>query len=274
MGILNVTPDSFSDGGMFETVDAAVQHAKQMVDEGADIIDIGGESTRPGAKAVKADEELKRTIPVINRLINEVNIPLSIDTYKAAVAENAIEAGVCMVNDVTALQADKRMVNVISEADVSVCFMHMKGNPRTMQLNPGYDDLINEIRLFLLERAEYAQFHGINKKQIIFDPGIGFGKRTGRGIEDNCSILHHLNRLRAEGYLVLVGASRKTFIGNVGGPKRQLPVEKRLEGSIAAACIAAYNGADIIRVHDVKETRRALDIVDCIKGKKQKPVKK
>ena len=268
MGILNVTPDSFSDGGQFNSIDAAVDHAKQLVKDGADIIDVGGESTRPGAKSVTAKDELQRVLPVIEKLNESIDVPLSIDTYKSRVAEKAIDAGALLVNDITALQGDARLVNVIADYDVHVCLMHMKGNPRTMQLNPEYNDLIHEIRLFLKERADYAQFHDIKKDHILFDPGIGFGKRTGRGIEDNCDILHHLFELKKEGYPVLIGASRKTFIGNISGGKEVLSVEERLEGSLAASCIAAYNGADMVRVHDVAETRKAVDVIDCILGKK------
>ncbi|MBS3778443.1 MAG: dihydropteroate synthase [Candidatus Thermoplasmatota archaeon] len=270
MGVLNVTPDSFSDGGKFNTVDAAINHARQMVEKGADIIDVGGESTRPGAKAVSASDELHRVLPVIEQVVESINVPVSIDTYKSRVAEKAIDAGALLVNDITAMQGDRRMVNVIADHNVHVCLMHMKGNPRTMQLNPEYKNLIHEIRLFLKERADYALFHGISKDRILFDPGIGFGKRTGRGVEDNCDILHHLSMLKEEGFPVLVGASRKTFIGNVSGGSNALPVSDRLEGSIAAACIAAYNGADVIRVHDVAETRKAVDVVDCILGKSMK----
>jgi len=273
MGILNVTPDSFSDGGKFNTVNAAVHRAKQMVDQGADLIDIGGESTRPGSKAISDKEELQRVLPVIEQLVDTITVPLSIDTYKASVAEKAIDAGVSLVNDITAMEGDPRMVNVISSSNVHICLMHMKGNPRTMQINPEYDNLIYEINMFLKERAEYALFHDIPKNHILFDPGIGFGKRTGRGVEDNCRILHHISELKKQGYPVLIGASRKTFIGNVSGGKQTLSAQDRLEGSIAAACVAAYNGADIIRVHDVKETRRALDIIDCVLGKTDKKMK-
>lgn len=267
MGIVNVTPDSFSDGGKFNSIDTAVNHAKQLVKDGADIIDVGGESTRPGAKAVTAKEEVQRVIPVLEQLNDTLDVPLSIDTYKSSVAEKAIDAGAMLVNDITALQGDSRMVNVIAAHNVHVCLMHMKGNPQTMQLNPEYNDLIHEIRLFLKDRADYARFHDISKNHILFDPGIGFGKRTGRGFEDNCDILHHLSDLKKEGYPVLVGASRKTFIGNVSGGKEVLSVKDRLEGSLAASCIAAYNGADMVRVHDVAETRKALDVIDCILGK-------
>lgn len=272
MGILNVTPDSFSDGGKYFTIEEAVKRAEEMVKQGADLIDIGGESTRPGAKTVKGHDELNRVIPVVEEIVKRTDVAVSIDTYKADVAERALDAGAVLVNDVTAMQGDPRMVNLIADRNVHVCLMHMKGTPQTMQENPSYNQLVNEIRLFLKGRAEYALFHDIPKDHILFDPGIGFGKRTGRGVEDNCDILHHLSELKKEGYPVIVGASRKTFIGNVCGNTQAIPVEQRLEGSIAAAVIAAYNGADIVRVHDVIETRKALDIVDCILGKKQEKI--
>jgi len=270
MGILNVTPDSFSDGGEYFTIEAAVKRAKQMVDEGADIIDVGGESSRPGAKIVKTNDELHRVLPVIENVVDRIDVPVSIDTYKSDVAEKGIEAGALLVNDITAMQGDPRMVSLIADKHVHVCLMHMKGNPRTMQQNPSYQHLIQEISSFLKERAEYALFHDIPKEHILFDPGIGFGKRTGRGVEDNCEILRHLKELKKEKYAVVVGASRKTFIGNISCENQLLPVDQRLEGSIAAACIAAYNGADIIRVHDVIETRKAISVIDCILGKTKK----
>jgi len=264
MGILNVTPDSFSDGGEFDSVDKAVKFAKQMVADGADIIDIGGESSRPGAVSVSLKEEMNRVIPVIEEIAGKINAPISIDTYKSEIARKALDLGVDMVNDITALQGDKKLANVIAEYDVPVCLMHMKGNPRNMQKNLDYDDIVLEIKSFLKERAEYAMFNDIKKENIIVDPGIGFGKRTGRGVEDNCVILNRLSELKSLGYPILVGPSRKTFIGNVCGGKKPLPVKDRLEGSLAAACIAVSNGADIVRVHDVKETRRCIDLVDCI----------
>ncbi len=264
MGILNVTPDSFSDGSKYFTFQNAVAHAVKMEKEGADIIDIGGESTRPGAERVSKDEEMKRIIPVIEELIDRISIPISIDTYKSDIAMKALDLGVSMVNDITALQGDNKLVNIVAKYDVPICLMHMKGNPRNMQQNPDYDDVVKEIHDFLKERAEYAMFHDINKENIIIDPGLGFGKRTGRGIEDNCEILRRLNELRTLGFPILVGPSRKTFIGNVCGIKQQLTVTDRLEGSLAAACAAVMNGADIVRVHDVKETRRCVDMIDCI----------
>jgi len=263
MGVLNVTPDSFSDGGRYFSVDDAVSHAITMVKDGADIIDIGGESTRPGAANVSLKEETNRVIPVIEQLINTIDVPLSIDTYKAKIAQKALDAGVNMVNDITALHADKLMASTIAEYQIPVCLMHMKGNPRNMQIDPKYDDVVGEIKSFLKERAEYALFCDIKKENIIIDPGLGFGKRTGRGIEDNCEILGRLAEFKDLGYTILVGPSRKTFIGNAYGGDIQLPVSERLEGSLAATSLAVTNGADIVRVHDVKETRRCVDLVDC-----------
>jgi len=264
MGILNVTPDSFSDGDKFFSVDSAVKHAVDMEKHGADIIDIGGESTRPSATSVSLNEEMKRVIPVIEQLIGKIKIPLSIDTYKSEVAKKALDLGVGMVNDITALRGDKKLVNIVANYKVPVCLMHMKGNPRDMQKNPVYDDIIFEIKNFLKERAEYAISNNVKKENIIIDPGLGFGKRTGKGVEDNCEILKRLGELKDLGYPLMVGSSRKTFIGNICGKEKQLPVEDRLEGSLAAACVAAIDGANIIRVHDVKETKRCIDIVDCI----------
>jgi len=264
MGILNVTPDSFSDGNKFFSVEEAIGYAIKMQNEGADIIDIGGESTRPGAVGISKNEEIKRVIPVIEELVEKIRIPISIDTYKSDVAMKALDIGASIVNDITALQGDKKLVNIVEKYDVPICLMHMKGNPRNMQQNPIYNDILKEIHDFLRERAEYAMFHDIKKENIIIDPGIGFGKRTGRGVEDNCEILRRLGELKNLGFPILVGPSRKTFIGNVSGGKQQLPVTDRLEGSLAAACVAVMNGADIVRVHDVKETRRCIDIIDCI----------
>jgi len=264
MGILNVTPDSFSDGGEYLSVDKAVKHALSMEKQGADIIDIGGESTRPGAKTITLDEEMNRVIPVIEELVKKTNVPISIDTYKSKIAEKSLDAGASMVNDVTALQGDKHLVNIVAEYKVPICLMHMKGNPRNMQINPVYGDIMAEICSFLKARTDLATFYEVKKENIIVDPGIGFGKRTGKGVEDNCEILHCLSEIKILGFPVLVGTSRKTFIGNVCGGKELLPAKERLEGSLAAACLAAYNGANIVRVHDVKETRRCLDIVDCV----------
>jgi dihydropteroate synthase len=264
MGVLNVTPDSFSDGGEYFSLENAVERALLMEKHGADIIDVGGESTRPGAKSVSKNEEMKRVIPVIEELVSKCSIPISIDTYKSDIAMKALDIGAGMVNDITALQGDKKLVNIVAKYDVPVCLMHMKGNPRNMQINPVYEDIVKEIYDFLKERTEYAMFHDIKKENIIIDPGLGFGKRTGRGIEDNCELLSRLDELKNLGFPVMVGASRKTFIGNVCSNDQPLPVSDRLEGSLAAACIAVANGADIVRVHDVKETCRCVDLVDCI----------
>jgi len=264
MGILNVTPDSFSDGGKFFSTKDAVKQAIRMEKEGADIIDIGGESTRPGAANVTKDEEIKRVVPVIEELVDKINIPLSIDTYKSNVAEKALNLGASMVNDITALQGDKKLVNIVAEYNVPICLMHMKGNPCDMQKNPVYNDVVKEIKCFFKERTEYAMFHGVKRENIIIDPGLGFGKRTGMGIEDNCEILSRLSELKDLGFPIMIGASRKTFIGNVCGKDKPLPVTNRLEGSLAAACLAIAYGADIVRVHDVKETHRCVDLVDRI----------
>ena len=262
MGILNVTPDSFSDGGEFFSVENAVDHALQMEKDGADIIDIGGESTRPSSNHVSLDEELKRVVPVVEELVKKISIPISVDTYKSEIAKKTLDIGADMINDVTALRGDKNLADIIAEYNVPVCLMHMKGAPGDMQRNPRYTDVVNEIHDFLKERAKYAMSQRIKKENVIVDPGIGFGKRTGHGIEDNCEILNRLSELKDLGFPIMVGASRKTFIGNICGKDKSLTISDRLEGSLAAACISVVNGADIVRVHDVKETRRCLNLVD------------
>ena len=264
MGILNVTPDSFYDGRKFYSTDVAVKHAIQMEKEGADIIDVGGESTRPGSKAISLNEEINRIIPVVEELVKKIKIPISVDTYKSEIAKKTLYLGINMINDISALRGDKDLASVVADFNVPICLMHMKGEPRNMQVNPVYDDVVREIHDFLKERSEYAISSGIKKENIIIDPGIGFGKRTGKGIEDNCEILRRLSELKDLGFPIMVGASRKTFIDNIFGGDKPLPVTDRLEGSLAAACLAVVNGADIVRVHDVKETRRCIDIVDCI----------
>jgi len=258
MGILNVTPDSFYDGGSYATAEQALEQALEMADAGADVIDVGGESTRPGAAAVSTAEERQRVIPVIEAIADGIDVPLSIDTSKAVIADEALAAGATMVNDVTALRGDERMAGVVAEHDVPVCLMHMLGTPRDMQDNPGYNDVMAEICRFLYERAGYALQQGVSPKNIVLDPGIGFGKRTGTGIEDNCEILARLPELKSLGFPVMVGASRKAFIGNLCG----CPPEERLEGSLGAAAMAVANGADIVRVHDVAATRRMTAVVD------------
>jgi dihydropteroate synthase len=258
MGILNVTPDSFYDGGRHATHDEAVERALGMAEAGADIIDVGGESTRPGAAPVNEAEELARVVPVVEAVSDAIDVPVSVDTSKAAVAEEAISAGAGMVNDVTALRGDDEMAGVVATHDVPVCLMHMLGSPQNMQENPSYGDVMGEICRFLDERAGYAIEQGVSRDNIILDPGIGFGKRTGADIEDNCEILARLRELKSLGYPVMVGASRKRFIGNLCG----CPPDQRLEGSLGAAAIAVTGGADIVRVHDVAATRRMLAVVD------------
>ena len=259
MGILNVTPDSFYDGGKYFDVEAAVRRAREIEKEGADIIDIGGESTRPFSKGIDAMEEMRRVIPVIEAIRDEISIPLSIDTYKPEVAERAIDEGASMVNDITALENEK-MVEVVKEYEVPVCIMHMKGKPENMQKLAHYEDVMEEIYGFLRKRMEYAMEKGVDENKIIVDPGIGFGKRTGNGIEDNCEIIARLEELKGLGRPILIGASRKTFIGNITSTE----INERLEGSLGAEAIAIANGADIVRCHDVISTKRMAMVVDAI----------
>ena len=252
MGILNVTPDSFSDGGRFLSPDAAVKRALIMEKEGADIIDVGGESSRPGAEPVPVEEELRRVIPVLERLRGKLRIPISIDTTKAEVAEAALRAGASIVNDISALRFDPAMASVVAEFGAGLVLMHMLGTPKTMQQAPHYEDVVTEVRDFLAERAQYAQSQGIPREAIAVDPGIGFGKT----VEHNLELLRRLPELVELGFPVLVGPSRKSFIGAILG----LGVEERLEGTLAACAVAVVRGADILRVHDVREVRRAADL--------------
>ncbi len=258
MGILNVTPDSFSDGGLYLAPERALDRALEMVDEGADIIDIGGESTRPGAESVSLEEELRRTIPIIEKLSHRLNVPISIDTYKAEVARQAIEAGASIVNDISALRFDPEMVSVVAGHDVGVVLMHIKGTPRDMQKDPRYDDLLGEIKSYLSESIELARKHGIAPERIMVDPGIGFGKR----FEDNLRIIGNLPFLKDLGYPILVGPSRKSFIGHI---LDGLPPAERVEGTASAVAISVLNGANIVRVHDVKEMVRVVRVADAIR---------
>ena len=261
MGILNVTPDSFSDGGKFSSSETAVEHALKMIEEGADIIDIGGESSRPGADPVDAEEEIKRVLPVISQLRMQGKVPISVDTYKAVTAEAALGAGADIVNDISALRFDPNLAELAAKSRVPVILMHMLGVPRTMQSNPTYDDCVSEIKQFFDIRIKFAMNAGIDKSKIVIDPGIGFGKR----LSDNLDILAGLREFRSFGLPVMIGASRKRFIGmlhHAGGP-----ADRRLGGSIAAAVTAVINGADIVRVHDVAETVEALKVVQAIREK-------
>jgi len=252
MGALNVTPDSFSDGGAFLDPDAAADRALAMEREGADIIDIGGESSRPGAEPVPLEEELRRVLPVLERLRGRLRIPISIDTTKAEVAEAALQAGAEIVNDISALRFDPRMGEVVAKSGAGLVLMHMRGTPKTMQQDPTYADVVAEVRDFLAQRVEHAVSLGIDRELIAIDPGIGFGKT----VEHNLELLRRLPELCELGHPVLVGPSRKSFIGAV----LDLPVEERLEGTLAACAVAVVRGADIVRVHDVRAVRRAVDL--------------
>ncbi len=258
MGIVNVTPDSFSDGGMFFNPEQAITHGMRLAEEGADIIDIGGESTRPGADPIPAAEELERVLPVIRELSARVSVPLSIDTTKAVVAQKALEAGAELVNDVSALRFDPGMAQLIAASKVPVVLMHMRGTPRTMQQNTCYAALLDEIRDFLQERIDSAVHQGIALEKIIIDPGIGFGKSVQDG---NLIILKNLTSLLTLGRPILVGTSRKAFIGTLIGAD----VNEREEGTAATVAVAVYNGAHFIRVHDVTAMKRVAIVANAIK---------
>ncbi len=256
MGILNVTPDSFSDGGHYSQTDSAVQHALSLIDEGADILDIGGESTRPNATSVSLQQELDRVIPVIEALVShQINIPISIDTYKPAVMRAAIAAGASIVNDVRALQ-EEGAIAAVADTNVGVCLMHMQGTPQTMQDNPSYVDVVEEVGVFLAERVAACQQAGIATNRLLIDPGFGFGKtRT-----HNITLVQELDKLMKFGLPILVGLSRKSILGQMTGHD----VDARLYASVAAAVISAMKGAHIVRVHDVKATVEALKVVAAI----------
>lgn len=258
MGILNITPDSFSDGGKFLAADKAIQQAKLMVSHGADIIDIGGESTRPGALEVSAEDEIARVVPVIKALNEKVSVPISIDTSKAIVMEKAVEAGASIINDVYALQA-KDALQTAKELDVNVCLMHMKGTPRTMQKKPSYKDVVGEIKQFLQRRIDKCDTVGISLDKITIDPGFGFGKT----LEHNINLLKNLQDFQDLGAPILAGISRKSMIGAILDDR---DTNGRMVGSVVAALIAAKNGASIIRTHDVLETKDALNVWSRING--------
>lgn len=252
MGILNVTPDSFSDGGQFQQLEAAQKQAEQMLASGADIIDVGGESTRPGANPVSLQQELDRVLPVIELLKKELGAVVSVDTYKPEVMQAAIALGVDMVNDVNALQAEGALELVVKH-QVPVCLMHKQGTPAQMQQSPQYESVVDEVIAFLQQRAEVCEQAGLGKSKIILDPGFGFGKT----IVHNIELFEELDQLIMLKYPVLVGVSRKSMIGQLMG---NVPPEERMLGSVTAAVIAALKGAQLLRVHDVKETRQALDV--------------
>ena len=260
MGILNVTPDSFSDGGKFYDTGRAVEQALIMQEEGADIIDIGGESSRPGAKPVPFDVELSRVMPVLKAIVKKTKVIVSIDTIKATVAEAALSEGAEMVNDVSALRGDPKMAPLLAKQKVPVVLMHMRGTtPQSMQANIHYRNLISEIIEFLTERISFAQASGIGHSRIIIDPGIGFGKSIEK---DNFTILKHLEKFKALGKPILVGPSRKAFLGHL----LDLPVNDLEEATAAAVAVAVMNGANIVRVHDIKKIKRVVRVADAIKA--------
>lgn len=256
MGVLNVTPDSFSDGGLFYEPERAVERALEMVEEGADIIDIGGESTRPGSEPVPLEEELRRVIPVIEAVAREVEVPISVDTYKAKVAEEALRKGASIVNDISALGFDPEMAEVVARHGAALILMHIKGTPRDMQKDPQYEDVLGEIRAYLRERIARAEAAGVSPDAIVVDPGIGFGKK----LEHNLEILRNLDRLQDLDKPILVGPSRKTFIGQILG----VDVSDRLYGTLGAVAHSVMKGAHIVRVHDVKAARHVVDVIDAI----------
>ena len=256
MGIVNTTPDSFSDGGKYNSPNEAIDRAYHLLENGADIIDIGGESSRPGAKPVSPAEEIKRISPLLIELAKNTDSTISIDTYKSSTAIYALDNGAHLINDISGMTHDKKMVNIISRYKVPIVIMHMKGTPQTMQQNPTYDNIINEISDFLVKQADIAISAGVSNEKIIIDPGIGFGKT----LNDNYKIIAKLKQISKLGFPVLVGPSRKSFIGETLDES----IDERLEGSIVSAALCYKNGAKIVRVHDVEETKKSLLIVEKI----------
>ena len=252
MGVVNVTPDSFSDGGHFLAADAALEQSLALVREGAAIVDIGGESTRPGSDPVEPDEELRRVVPVVEALAERVGVPISVDTTKAEVARRALAAGAAIVNDVTALRGDPDMAGVVAEAGCPVCLMHMQGQPKTMQEEPRYEDVVLEVLEFLEERLAFALAQGVREEQILLDPGIGFGKT----VEHNLTLLRHLDRFVALGRPIVLGASRKRFLGAILGAEP----DQRSIGTVATTVLGVTAGVHIFRVHDVRPNFEALRV--------------
>jgi len=257
MGVVNVTPDSFSDGGLYLDPERAIAHGEELARSGAEILDLGGESTRPGAAEVSAEEELARVEPVVNGLVGGT-AAVSIDTSKAAVAEAALDAGAEIVNDVTALRRDPEIAAICGERGAGLVLMHMQGDPRTMQENPVYDDVVDDVKAFLAERMEVAVGAGVDEGRIWLDPGIGFGKT----LEHNLELLRRLGELRSLGRPLVIGTSRKSFIGRVDGSA----AAERLGGTIASSVLAAAEGADVLRVHDVAEVGQAIRVAAAILG--------
>jgi dihydropteroate synthase len=253
MGVVNVTPDSFSDGGLFLDADAAVEHGLRLVGEGADILDVGGESTRPGAEPVSEEEERERVLPVVERLARDAGARLSIDTTKLAVARAALDAGATLVNDVSAFRFDPGMASLVAETGAGCCLMHMLGEPRTMQEDPRYDDVVSDVKAFLEERLAFAVSEGIDEERVWLDPGIGFGKT----VEHNLELLRRLDEIVAIGRPVVVGTSRKSFLGKLVGGRDE---HQRLPGTIATNVLALERGASVFRVHDVAQNADALAV--------------
>ncbi len=259
MGIVNVTPDSFSDGGLFLAPELAVAHGRELIGEGADLLDVGGESTRPGAAAVAATEELERVVPVIAGLVGQAAaVPVSIDTSKLAVAEAALDAGATIVNDVTALAAEPELAGLCADRECEVILMHMQGTPRTMQEDPRYDDVVDDVKAFLAERVEVALAAGVEERRIWLDPGIGFGKTLSHNLE----LLRRLPELAALGRPLVIGSSRKSFLGALTGR----PVDERLGGTVASNVLALAAGAAVLRVHDVAAVRDAVTLAEVVLG--------
>jgi dihydropteroate synthase len=258
VGILNVTPDSFSDGGDFFDPEAAAEHAAAMLDEGADMLDVGGESTRPGSDPVSQEEEIRRVVPVLKRILSvRPEAVISVDTYRSGTAKAALEAGASLVNDVTALRGDPGMVSLIEEAACPVILMHMQGEPKTMQKEPNYQDVVREVRDFLAERAEYAVAAGVRLENIIVDPGIGFGKN----FQHNLALLRNLDALVDLGFPVLIGTSRKSFVERITGVQE---ARDRVFGTVATTVLAFEQGATFFRVHDVRANRQALAVAEAV----------
>ena len=256
MGVINVTPDSFYSGSRYTTNEVLERVAKEMVEEGADFVDIGAESTQPGIEPIDEEEEIRRLEAVLPTLARNLNIPISVDTYKSKVAAYAIDQGASIINDISGLGFDKRMAKLVAKNKVGVVIMHIKGTPKTMQLNPTYDDLMGEIHNYLHDRIDFALQSGINRESIMIDPGLGFGK----GLEDNYEIIRRLNELTLLGRPIVVGHSRKSFIG---GPFKLAP-EQRLEGTLGVEALLIANGASVVRVHDVQEAKRVAMLIDRI----------
>jgi dihydropteroate synthase len=268
MGIVNVTPDSFSDGGLFLDGGAAIEHGLRLVGEGADIVDVGGESTRPGAEPVPVQEELRRVAPVIEGLAAaQTGVQISIDTSKASVAAVALDAGAGLVNDVSALRADPEMAGLVADSGAECCLMHMLGEPRTMQQSPRYEDVVDDVKAFLQERLAFAVREGVSERRVLLDPGIGFGKT----VEHNLELLRRLDELTALGRPIVIGTSRKSFLGRIAagaGASEPIGVRDRLPGTLASNVLAYERGARVFRVHDVAPVRQALAVAAATLGEK------